>query len=214
MHLSLHSTLIDIGGFTSNNDRTATYQGIGGMPGRQLHHEPADSSSSNDIEVFHEKDRNAGSDRTSLTKQDSIADKEDRRRDAEVHELARKFTEQSTQSNYGENPFAASEDSPLNPRSANFSPRAFAKSLLNLQSHDPEKWKQRTSGFAYKDLNVYGFGTTTDYQKSVGNVVFEAVGLVKKLAGLEKPQKIDILQNLDGLVHSGEMLVVLGPPGR
>ena len=31
---------------------------------------------------------------------------------------------------------------------------------------------------------------------------------------MAKPRKIDILQNLDGVVHSGEMLVVLGPPGR
>lgn len=40
------------------------------------------------------------------------------------------------------------------------------------------------------------------------------VGLAKKLLGLAKPHKIDILQNLDGVVHAGEMLVVLGPPGR
>jgi ATP-binding cassette subfamily G (WHITE) protein 2 (PDR) len=45
-------------------------------------------------------------------------------------------------------------------------------------------------------------------------VLLEAVGLVKKVFGMGKPHKIDILQNLDGLVHSGEMLVVLGPPGR
>ena len=47
-----------------------------------------------------------------------------------------------------------------------------------------------------------------------GNVILEVVGAVKKLIGSEKPRKIDILQNLDGGVHSGEMLVVLGPPGR
>ena len=47
-----------------------------------------------------------------------------------------------------------------------------------------------------------------------GNVALELVGLTKKLLGLGKPRKIDILQNLDGVVHSGEMLVVLGPPGR
>ena len=47
-----------------------------------------------------------------------------------------------------------------------------------------------------------------------GNVILEVVGAVKKLIGSEKPRKIDILQNLDGVVHSGEMLVVLGPPGR
>jgi ATP-binding cassette, subfamily G (WHITE), member 2, PDR len=47
-----------------------------------------------------------------------------------------------------------------------------------------------------------------------GNIFLEVVGLAKRLVGQGKPRKIDILQNLDGLVHSGEMLVVLGPPGR
>lgn len=86
--------------------------------------------------------------------------------------------------------------------------------MLNLQARDPEKWKLRTAGFAFKDLNVYGFGSATDYQKSVSNIWLEVVGLTKKLLGLGKPRKIDILQNLDGVVHEGEMLVVLGPPGR
>ena len=47
-----------------------------------------------------------------------------------------------------------------------------------------------------------------------GNIFLEVVGLAKKLVGQGKPREIDILQNLDGVVHSGEMLVVLGPPGR
>lgn len=139
---------------------------------------------------------------------------EEKRRDEEVLRLARKYTTQSHNSVYHKNPFEAEEDSPLNPASPNFKPHAFAKSLLNLQARDPEKWKLRTAGFAYKDLNVYGFGLATDYQKSVGNVALEVVGLVKKVLGMSKPRKIDILQNLDGVVHAGEMLVVLGPPGR
>ncbi|KUJ17815.1 putative ABC transporter [Mollisia scopiformis] len=138
---------------------------------------------------------------------------EEKRRDEEVLKLARKYTTQSQTSVYQKNPFEADADSPLNPASPNFKPHAFAKSLLNLQARDPEKWKLRTAGFAFKDLNVYGFGTATDYQKSVGNVVLEVVGLAKKLLGMSKPRKIDILQQLDGVVHSGEMLVVLGPPG-
>lgn len=139
---------------------------------------------------------------------------EDKRRDEEVLKLARKYTSQSQNSVYHKNPFEADEESPLNPASPNFKPHAFAKSLLNLQARDPEKWKLRTAGFAYRDLNVYGFGSATDYQKSVGNYIFEVVGLAKKIFRLDKPRKIEILQNLDGLVHNGEMLVVLGPPGR
>jgi hypothetical protein len=138
----------------------------------------------------------------------------DATRDAEVLDLARRLSTMSHQSIYQKNPFSEGKDSALDPQSPNFSPRAFARSLLNLQARDPEKWKQRTAGFAFKDLNAYGFGSATDYQKSVGNVVFELVGMTKKLLGLDKPKRIDILRNLDGLVHDGEMLVVLGPPGR
>jgi hypothetical protein len=167
----------------------------------------------------------------SLTRQPTHDEIEEKRRGEEIHKLARKYSTQSHQSIYEKNPFKDSADSILDPTSPNFKPRAFAKSLLNLQSRDPEKWKQRTAGLAFKDLNVFGFGSATDYQKSVvclgillslrmdtdvsqGNIIFEVVGLAKKLVGAGKPRKIDILQNLDGVVHSGEMLVVLGPPGR
>lgn len=143
---------------------------------------------------------------------------DDEKRDEEITKLARRYTTQSHRSVYEKNPFTLKEeegweDSILNPASPSFRPRAFAKSLLNLQARDPEKWKQRTAGFAFKDLSVFGFGSGTDYQKDVGNVFLELVGLAKKLVGAAKPRKIDILQNLDGVVHNGEMLVVLGPPG-
>lgn len=139
---------------------------------------------------------------------------EENRRDEEVHELARKYTQQSHHSVYNKNPFETKDDARLDPSSPEFQPRAFAKSLLNLQARDPEKWKQRTAGFAFKNLSAYGFGSATDYQKSVGNSALEAIGLAKKLMGMAKPRKIEILQNLDGVVEAGEMLVVLGPPGR
>jgi ATP-binding cassette subfamily G (WHITE) protein 2 (PDR) len=71
----------------------------------------------------------------------------------------------------------------------------------------------RTAGIAYRNLNVYGFGTATDYQKSVGNVVLESVGLIRQALGLAKQRRIDILRGFEGLVYAGEMLVVLGPPG-
>jgi hypothetical protein len=58
------------------------------------------------------------------------------------------------------------------------------------------------------------FGSATDYQKSVGNVWLEAVGLARNLLRASKPRKIEILQGLDGLVRDGEMLVVLGPLRR
>lgn len=136
------------------------------------------------------------------------------RRDQQVHALARKFTNRSTisQSTLGD-PFEEKEDSILNPHSTTFKPRAWAKSLINLQARHPEKYKSRTAGYTFKNLNVHGFGSATDYQKSVGNVILEAWGLTRKLLRIDNPRRIDILRNMEGVVQPGEMLVVLGPPG-
>lgn len=87
------------------------------------------------------------------------------------------------------------------------------KALLHLQSRDPEKYLMRIAGVAFRGLNVYGYGKPIDYQKSVGNVWFEAIGLARNLFGSKRKSKMDILQNFDGLVESGESLVVLGPLG-
>jgi ATP-binding cassette, subfamily G (WHITE), member 2, PDR len=186
----------EVGAGASEKTLERTYEGVEDSA-RLSAKVPSSSDSSNIIELIKTEH-----------------DVEETKRDEEVLDLARRLSTMSQQSIYEKNPFSDGKDSALDPQSQNFSPRAFARSLLNLQARDPEKWKQRTAGFAFKDLNVYGFGSATDYQKTVGNVIFEVLGLTKKLMGLAKSKKIDILQNLDGLVHDGEMLVVLGPPGR
>ncbi|OWP04280.1 hypothetical protein B2J93_9348 [Marssonina coronariae] len=201
-----------VGNLVTNNDRTSARQGTGPtnhIPELEL---SISSSSSADATSNEKIDIEKGGALNQNGKQ-SLETAEAKRRDEEVHQLARKFTSHSQQSTRTENPFTSPPDSRLNPHSENFSPRAFVKSLVSLQARDPEKWKQRTAGFAFKDLSVYGFGSATDYQKSVGNVAFEVLGAVKKLLGREEKRKIEILQDLDGLVHHGEMLVVLGPPG-
>lgn len=85
---------------------------------------------------------------------------------------------------------------------------------MHLQSRNPETYIPRTAGVAYKNLNVYGFGQATDYQKTVGNITLEVIGMAKRLFGAGKAQKIEILRDFEGVVKPGEMLVVLGPPGR
>lgn len=133
-------------------------------------------------------------------------------REAEVHKLARQFTEQSNQSIAALNPFAAEPESKLDPNGDNFNARAWCKAMLRMCTEDSQAHPLRTLGVAFSNLNVHGFGSDTDFQKSVGNVWLEAVGLARRLMGRQQ-RKIDILQNLDGLVEAGEMLVVLGPPG-
>lgn len=48
--------------------------------------------------------------------------------------------------------------------------------------------------------------------RTFANIVLEAVGLFNKVTGRGKT-KIQILRDFEGLVKSGEMLVVLGRPG-
>lgn len=133
-----------------------------------------------------------------------------------VVDLARTISEQSPKASNGEyfNPFLSGTNNPmLDPHSSKFSPRAWLKTLLAIQSRDPERYPERTAGIAYRNLNVHGFGQPTDYQKTFGNYPLEAVSLFQRLMGQRQQTKIQILRDFDGLVRSGEMLVVLGRPG-
>lgn len=134
---------------------------------------------------------------------------------AEVSRLARELTRQSnvTVRSSTENPFFSDDkDSSLNPNSPNFDPRSWIKSLLSIQSRDPKKYPERKTGVVFKDLSVYGFGSPTDYQKDVLNCLLEFGTIFRRLVGI-KMKKIQILHGFDGLVKSGEMLIVLGRPG-
>ncbi|KAK0628794.1 ABC-2 type transporter-domain-containing protein [Bombardia bombarda] len=141
---------------------------------------------------------------------------EDNRRNSMVQALARKYTNHSNAQGEsgGADAFAiasSDENSPLNPNSPNFSARTWAKAVVDMISKEGAQF--RTTGVSFQDLNVFGFGTATDYQKDVVNIWLETVGLARKLFGVHKKRRIDILRDFDGVVRKGEMLVVLGPPG-
>lgn len=136
----------------------------------------------------------------------------EKRADNEVLALAKSLTRQSTFSNVPRNPLEGEKDSALDPHSPNFRARTWAKSIIKL-TQDENKNPGRTAGVAFRNLNVHGFGAATDFQKSVGNIFFEAVGVAKKIFGLGGQRKIEILRDFEGLVNAGDMLVVLGPPG-
>ena len=133
-----------------------------------------------------------------------------------VPDLARQITNKSiaysARSNLP-NPFLDGQrNSSVDPTSNDFSPREWMKLILAISSRDPERYPTRTSGISFNNLNVYGFGSPTDYQKDVVNVFLEFASVVRWAAGTGK-QNIQILRGFDGLVRSGEMLMVLGRPG-
>ncbi|CAN8098273.1 unnamed protein product [Discula destructiva] len=141
--------------------------------------------------------------------QDAI---DEAQRTERVQSLARKYSNISAA--HGQNPFnvhADDPDSPLNPASEKFSARAWAKSVYEMVSHEGASF--RTSSVAFQNLNVYGFGTGSDYQKDVANVWVDVASSIRGLFGGNKKRKIEILRQFDGVVCPGEMLVVLGPPG-
>jgi hypothetical protein len=137
----------------------------------------------------------------------------------EITDLARQISEISRQNtaNDGEpvNPFLdASADPELDPSSGQFNQTKWVKNMLHISSRDPERYPRRTAGVTFRNLNAYGYGTAADYQADVFNTWLKAFGYVRGLLGLRKNMRIDILRDFEGLVKSGEMLVVLGRPGR
>ena len=81
--------------------------------------------------------------------------------------LDRKSTTASSRSVEGgfRNSFLDSSDPTLDPNSGQFKPEAWVRTLIGLQSRDPERYPQRVAGIGYSNLNVHGFGGLTDYQK-------------------------------------------------
>ncbi|KAJ6571794.1 putative ABC transporter [Mycena capillaripes] len=113
------------------------------------------------------------------------------------------------------NPFKDAEgDETLDPRSPRFDLNAWLRSVMQIVSRDPENFPTRTAGVSFRNLNVHGVGSPTDYQKTVGNIWLGALSSLRGLLGMGTgKRKIQILRDFDGLVKSGELLVVLGRPG-
>ena len=93
---------------------------------------------------------------------------------------------------------------------------------LGLPSFGPNNEQQSTihkpsrrklMGAAYRNLNVYGFGSETDYQKTFINYPLMYFGRFHSFLTRRPERRIDILQDVDGLNNSGELLLVLGRPG-
>jgi len=69
---------------------------------------------------------------------------------------------------------------------------------------------QRRAGIVWKNLKVCGSGSAINLQKNVGSLLMTPFRLRESFG--KGPEKI-ILNSFDGVLKSGEMLVVLGRPG-
>lgn len=130
-------------------------------------------------------------------------------REDTVLQLARTYT--SDAGSPHQSPFFADENSPLNPQSPVFSAKQWARAVYKLSLQDSDPFPA-TTGVAFQNLSVHGYGTATAFQTTVGNVWLKAVMAVLSLAG-RAGGTVQILQDFEGIVRKGEMLCVLGPPG-
>jgi ABC-type multidrug transport system ATPase subunit len=153
-----------------------------------------------------------GSYNTLIPEANTTPDKGEEQVHDEVLDLVRRLTTHS-QGGGAASLFPLAKDGPLDPNSPKFNAKAWAKAFYKVRKESLEGNSPKTTGIAFKNLNVYGFGSDTDFQKSVANVFFEAGRLAKKWLFNKKEERVDILYDLEGVVHSGEMLCVLGPPG-
>lgn len=137
-------------------------------------------------------------------------------RETRVSELARTFSRNSTAltSSALHNPFLAPKDPSLDPSSHEFDAKKWVASLLGATSQDPDRYPRHTLGVSYRHLGVYGFGRSTDYQKDVLNTLWRVPLMLQDVVSRQQTTKIQILKDFDGLIKRGEMLLVLGRPGR
>lgn len=97
----------------------------------------------------------------------------------------------------------------FDPQSPKFDLRKWVRMTLRLV--DDEGIKQKRAGVVFKNLNINGSGSALNLQSTVGSMFTSLLRLGEMFRG-GKQQK-HILRNFDGLMKSGELLIVLGRPG-
>lgn len=103
-------------------------------------------------------------------------------------------------------------DPVLDPTSDQFNHYKWARMMLKLMDKEGVPARKST-GVVWQDLNISGTGSALQYQKNVGSVALAPIRPQDYIScGGRSPQK-QILRNFDGVLKSGELLIVLGRPG-
>jgi ATP-binding cassette subfamily G (WHITE) protein 2 (PDR) len=103
------------------------------------------------------------------------------------------------------------EDSPVfDPNHPEFDLHKWVKH--NLHEVDEKGIKIRRAGFTFKNLNVSGSGASLNLQQTVGSSLMAPFRPREFFKSSDIPERA-ILRNFDGVLKSGELLIVLGRPG-
>ena len=73
--------------------------------------------------------------------------------------------------------------------------------------------QRRTMGIAFRDLRVTGYGTGAQLNETFGSVLLLPYRMLAGIRGMFNRPIKTILQDVEGCVKPGEMLLVLGRPG-
>ncbi|KAJ9420068.1 ATP-binding cassette transporter CGR1 [Fusarium oxysporum] len=130
-----------------------------------------------------------------------------------ISNLARQLSRVSTTAGNELHAFSPQPGTKLDPNSPTFDPRAWVKAFVRLVESDAGAAPPRSLGVAFKNLNVYGWGTGAEHQKTIVDYPIDVVKYLVGLVGGGKKRRVDILRNFEGIVDEGELLLVLGPPG-
>ncbi|KAK2043610.1 ABC-2 type transporter [Colletotrichum somersetense] len=110
---------------------------------------------------------------------------------------------------YGQE-LASSNDPALDPSSDSFDLSKWLQYFMREMQNDYAAAKN--AGVAYKNLSVSGSGATLQLQQTVGDFLKAPMMIGEHLSfARKKPRKI--LNSFDGILNSGELLIVLGRPG-
>jgi ABC-type glutathione transport system ATPase component len=106
---------------------------------------------------------------------------------------------------------ANKNDPRLDPTSPEFDHYRWAQTVL-AQMHD-EGIEPPRQGLVFRDLSVSGSGSAIQYQETlISALTVPFRSLTRALTGRRSPPR-RILHSFDGLLQSGELLLVLGRPG-
>ncbi|KAJ6101283.1 hypothetical protein N7499_000913 [Penicillium canescens] len=133
--------------------------------------------------------------------------------EVDVETLTRIATQRSRrQSTWGGDSLTAlaEQDPALDPQSGSFDLRKWLKLAFKDISRDGPQG--HTSDVIFKDLNVYGSGAALQYQDTVSSTLTAPLRLPQLFRHSKSPQR-RILKDFNGLMKSGELLLVLGRPG-
>jgi ATP-binding cassette, subfamily G (WHITE), member 2, PDR len=101
-------------------------------------------------------------------------------------------------------------DPSLDPTSPDFDAYQWAKMVLEVANKAGVKF--RRASFSFRNLTVSGSSSGSHFQPNVASVLMAPFRITEYISFGKKPETT-ILNHFDGVIKSGEMLLVLGRPG-